>query len=58
MRKSAKIYLILAIICTLVLGAWAVDRIIKAVSFDLACEAYIKRAADANTIEMAKTDHE
>jgi len=56
MGKAAKIFLALAIICTLLFCVWSTVRIVKAVSFNLNCEAYIKRAADASTIEMAKTE--
>ena len=31
-------------------------RIWKGISFDLGCEAYLKRAADASSIEMAKEE--
>lgn len=54
MGKSATIFLVLAIITTLVFGWWAVDRIVNAVDFSFGCEAYLKRAADANTVELAK----
>ena len=56
MGKNAKAFLALAIICTVLSGIWAANRIVKAVSFNLNCEAYIKRTADASTIEMAKTE--
>ena len=56
MKKFAKLFLILAIIFTVIFCIWATVRIVKAVSFNLSCEAYIKRASDANTVEMAKTE--
>lgn len=54
--KAANTFLILAIIATLLLGAWATVRIVKSVSFDTNCTQYLKRAADANSIEMAKEE--
>ena len=56
MKKFTKIFLILAIIFTVLFVAFATVRIVKAVSFNFNCEAYMKRAADANTVEMAKTE--
>ena len=56
MKKYAKTFLILSIVSTLAFGAWATTRIIKSVQFDFDCKAYLKRAADANTIEIAKTE--
>lgn len=51
-----RLSLTLAIICTLSLGVWAGVRAQRAISFNINCEAYIKRAADANTVDMAKTE--
>jgi len=56
MSKTAKILLIPAIIFTLVFGAWAAARIIHSVNFSFNCSAYLKRAAEANTVEMAKVE--
>lgn len=56
MKKYSKTFLILAIICTLVMTAWAVVRIVKSVQFHFECGAYLKRAANANTIELAKSE--
>jgi len=56
MKKFKGLFLILAIVCTLVCCVWATVRIVKTVQFDLNCEAYLKRAADANTVEMAKDE--
>ena len=56
MKHSFKLLLALAIIFTLLFGAWASVRIVKAVSFSLGCESYLKRAAGANTVDMAKTE--
>ena len=54
MGKAAKIFMVFAIIATLVFGAWFTVRIVKRVQFDTNCEQYLKRAADANTVETAK----
>ena len=56
MKKYKKVFLLLAIICTLIFMSWATVRIVKAVQFSFECKAYLKRAADANTIEMAKPE--
>lgn len=56
MTRTAKIFLALAIVFSVLLCAWGVTRIVKATSFDVNCAAYIKRAADANTVELAKTE--
>lgn len=56
MEKTAKIYLVWSIIFTVLFLSWSTVRIVKAVSFDINCKAYIKRAADANTVEMAKKE--
>lgn len=53
MRKTAKIFMVFAIIATLVFGAWCTVRIIKDVQFNINCKQYLKRAADANTVETA-----
>ncbi len=52
----SKIFMVLAIIATIVFGAWSTVRIQKAVQFDMNCTQYIKRAADANTVETAKEE--
>lgn len=46
------------ILCVLVLSAllfclWAGVRIVASIQFDRGCEGYLKRAADANTVELA-----
>ena len=58
MGKSTKAFLVLAIIATMVFGAWATIRIVAAVSFDMNCGQHLKRAADANSVEMAKEELE
>ena len=56
MVKNRYLFLILAIVFTLVFCGWATVRIVKNVQFNLSCEAYLKRAADANTVDLAKTE--
>jgi hypothetical protein len=41
------------ICCVLAFLAWIIIRVVSYVSFDRNCEGYLKRAADANTVEMA-----
>lgn len=54
MVEVSKIFLVLAIIFSLLFGMWAGIRIYSSIQFDHQCEAYLKRAADANTVEIAK----
>ena len=56
MKKFSKIFLLLAIISTLAFFSWATVRIVKSVQFNFDCEAYLKRAANANTVELAKSE--
>jgi len=56
MKKYKNIFLILAILCSIIFCVWATVRIVKVVQFNFGCEAYLKRAADANTVEMAKEE--
>jgi len=56
MKKFKAIFLILAIVTTLVFCVWSTVRIVKAVQFGLDCEAYLQRAANANTVDMAKEE--
>ena len=58
MGKVSKVFSVLAIIATIVFGAWTTVRIVKYVQFDFNCTQYIKRAADANTVELAKEELE
>jgi hypothetical protein len=44
---------ILCVIFILLFCLWAGIRIIASIQFDRNCEGYLKRAADANTIELA-----
>jgi len=45
---------ILCVIFVLFFCLWAGIRIVAGIQFDRGCEGYLKRAADANTIELAK----
>ena len=54
MVEVSRIWLIFAIVFTLLFGAWGTVRVVKEIEFDHQCEAYLKRAADANTVEIAK----
>lgn len=54
MEKVSRICLVMAIICSLLFCWWLVDRVVNSVQFEHQCEAYLKRAADANTVEIAK----
>ena len=56
MGKTAKIIKAFAMMATLMFCAWSTVRIVKAVQFDMNCTQYIKRAADANTVELAKEE--
>jgi hypothetical protein len=60
MRKTTKILMVFAIvlniIATIALGGWLSVRIVKAVQFNMNCTQYIKRAADASTVETAKEE--
>jgi len=51
--------LFLSIIFLIPLLIWSTLRIVNGISFDRNCEGYLKRAADANTIERAakELDH-
>jgi hypothetical protein len=56
MKKFKGVFLVLSILCTLVFIGWITARGVSGLQFNLNCEAYLKRAADANTIEMAKEE--
>jgi len=56
MGKSAKTFLVLAIVATISFCAWSGVRIVKSVSFSNNCSEYLKRAADATTVEMAQKE--
>lgn len=54
--KKNYTFLLLTIVAMLALFGWGTARVIKAISFDQNCGQYLKRAADANSIEMAKEE--
>lgn len=56
MGKTAKIFMVFAIIATIVFCAWSTVRTVKALQLDMNCTQYLKRAADANTVELAKEE--
>jgi len=56
MKKFTSVFLILAIVFTVIFCVWATIRIVKVVQFNFDCEAYLQRAANANTVEMAKEE--
>ena len=48
----------LVIISFLSMVVWGIVRTVYAVKFDMNCEQYIKRAADASSVEIAKEELE
>ena len=58
MVKVSRIWLTFAIVFTLLFCAWGTVRTVKFIQFNHQCEAYLKRAADANTVEIAKDNLE
>lgn len=42
------------IICTIIFLGWAIIRIVSAINFDIECGGYLERAANSNSIELAK----
>jgi len=44
---------VLAVVFTLLFLAWGTVRTIAGINFDRGCEGYLKRAADANTVQLA-----
>ena len=50
--------MILAVLFTLVFISGVVVGSVKAVQFNFGCEAYLKRAANANTVELARSELE
>lgn len=55
-RKATKKIMLFAILATIVFYAWSTVRIVKGVQFEINCTQYLKRAADANTVERAKEE--
>lgn len=55
MKKLSRC-LIIGMVATVMFGGWVAIRAIKAFSFENECGAYIKRAANASTIQMANEE--
>lgn len=58
MSKKTRVFMVFAIISTIVFFAVCPVMIVKEIVFDMNCTQYIKRAADANTVELAKDELE
>lgn len=58
MVKVSRIWLVLAIIFTMILFAWGAVRTVRSIQFDMQCKSYLKLAADANSVELAKDNLE
>ena len=56
MKKTTKTFLALTIISVICICGWITVRTVKNVSFDKNCIQYIERAANANTVELAKEE--
>jgi len=54
--KKNSVLLTIAILFTVVFLGWAGCRIYKSIIFDFQCGAFLKRAAEANTVEIAKEE--
>jgi hypothetical protein len=53
-QKPSQFLLVLACLFTIFFAGWGTTRWILSIQFDRGCEGYLKRAADANTVELAK----
>lgn len=58
MVKLSRIWLTLAIIFTTIFLAWGTVRAVRSIQFDMQCKSYLKLAADANSVELAKENLE
>ena len=56
MKKARGFFLVMAIAMTIIAGLWVTMRTAKWVQFEINCTQYLKRAADANTVETAKEE--
>ena len=56
MGKETKRIMAIALIFTVIFFSFVTVRIAKEVNFDTSCAQYIKRAADASTVETAKEE--
>jgi len=50
--------IVVVILCCVSSVIWCGSRVYKSVIFDIECEGHMKRAADANTVEMAVKEME
>lgn len=55
-RKSVWCLVVLMVVFILLFISWGTTRILRSVWFDIGCGGHIKRAADANTIDLAKQE--
>lgn len=51
--RNQKGFVLIAVLLIMAFMSWAGMRIIKSIQFDRGCQGYLKRAADANTVELA-----
>ena len=58
MSKRAIVFMVFAIIFTVLFLAVDTVVTVKGIVFDMNCTQYLKRAADANTVELAKDELE
>ena len=56
MSAVKKLCLVLAIMMTLSFITWFVVRIVAIAQFDMGCVQYLKRAANASSVELAKQE--
>ena len=56
--RKARVFLVLMMVFFLSLCVWGTVRIVKGIAFDINCAAYIKRAAVANTVDLAQAQLE
>lgn len=56
--KNKTVFIILATVFTTIFLVWMGIRITQSISFNQGCKQYLKRAADASTVEVAKSELE
>ena len=52
--KIPKLIIFIGIASFLSFGAWSAVRIVRSIQFNISCSAYMQRASEANTIELAR----
>jgi len=52
--KIPKLIVFIGIISFLSFAAWSTVRIVRSIQFNINCSAYMQRASEANTIELAR----